>query len=106
MTVALISWLTAPICGAGVFYGMHQLRTIEGELHVMLGHKEKEGNILWYLFALIPLLSMPKLIAEARARVGTQTQGEPGLLGYLFLGVYLITKDATEIFQTARARQG
>lgn len=90
--VALISYLCCP------WYGIYQLYQIEGELNRYLG-KSQGASILWFLFALIPLLSMPKLIGEARAKAGTATQGDGGLLGYLFLGFFLIPKDANEIWE-------
>ena len=80
------------------FYGLHQLKEIEGELNRYLG-KSEGGSILWYLFALVPLLSMPKLIGEARAKAGTPTQGEGSLIMYLLLGIYMIPKDANEIWK-------
>jgi hypothetical protein len=99
-----ITLITLFGCGIGAYYGLHQCRLIEGELKKMLGRPDTEGNILWYIFGLIPILSMPALVAEARARVGTQTQGAPGLIGYLFGWFYLIPNDANEIFQAAGRR--
>ena len=99
-----ITLITLFGCGIGAYYGLHQCRMIEGELKKMLGRPDSEGNILWYIFGLIPILSMPALVAEARVRVGTQTQGAPGLIGYLFGWFYLIPNDANEIFQAAGRR--
>jgi len=79
-------------------YGLHQLKEIEGELNRYLG-KGQGGSIMWYLFALLPLLSMPKLIGEARAKAGTPTQGDGSLIMYLLLGIYMIPKDANEIWE-------
>lgn len=79
-------------------YGLHQLKEIEGELNRYLG-KGQGGSITWYLFALLPLLSMPKLIGEARAKAGTPTQGDGSLIMYLLLGIYMIPKDANEIWE-------
>jgi hypothetical protein len=85
--------------------GWNQLRLIETELNRLVG-KTEQGSILWLLFPLIPLLGMPKLIAAARARAGTATQGEPNLVLYLFLGPYSLPKDANEIWAALGSRPG
>ena len=79
-------------------YGIWQLYQVEGDLKRYLG-KSDGPSILWFLFTLIPLLSMPKLIGEARAKAGTSTQGDGSLIMYLILGVYQIPKDANEIWE-------
>jgi hypothetical protein len=89
--VAAISYICCP------FYGIWQLREIEGELNRYLG-KNQGPSILWFMFALIPLLSMPKLIGEARAKAGTATQGDGNLIMYLLLGIYMIPNDVNEVW--------
>ncbi len=81
------------------FYGMMQLRAIEGELKAYLG-KGNEGSIMWFIFPLIPLLSMPALIGEARQKSGCPTQGNGSLIMYWLLGLYFVPKDANEIWET------
>jgi hypothetical protein len=88
-----------------LWVGLNQLRQIETDLNRFVG-KNEPGSILWLLFPLIPLLAMPKLIAAARARAGTATQGEPSLPLYLFLGPYALPKDANEIWAAAGSRPG
>jgi hypothetical protein len=87
-------------CG---FFGLYSLYSIEGELNAFLGNGKK-ASILWFLFPLLPLLGMPKLIAEARAKAGTPVQGEGNLILYLLLGVYMIPNDANQIWQHLGAR--
>jgi hypothetical protein len=41
---------------------------------------------------------MPKLIAEARARAGTQTQGEGSLLLYWLAAPYFFLTDVNELW--------
>jgi hypothetical protein len=90
--VAAISYMCCP------FYGIFQLYKLEGELNRFLG-KGDSGSVMWFLFTLLPLLSMPKLIGEARAKAGTATQGDGSLIMYLLLGIYAIPKDANEIWE-------
>ena len=78
-------------------YVLFQYKQMEEELKAVAGNPGP-GSILWFLFPLVPLLSMPKLIGEARAKAGTPTQGEGSLIMYLLLGPYFLTKDANEIF--------
>ena len=94
--------LITAMCGC-LPYGMYQCMKIQEELNRYLG-KNEGGSVMWFLFPLLPTLAMPKLIAEARAKAGTATQGEPGLLGYLFLGFYLFPKDANEIWERLGVR--
>ncbi|HEU4412407.1 MAG TPA: hypothetical protein VFS43_44605, partial [Polyangiaceae bacterium] len=56
------------------------------------------GSILWLLFPIIPVLSMPKLMAEARARAGTPTQGEGNLLLYWLAAPYTFLADVNELW--------
>lgn len=86
-------------------YGLSQMRTMEGELNRFLG-RNQDGSILWFLFPLIPILSMPKLIGEARAKAGTTTQGNGSLIMYLLLGYYFLTKDVNEIWERLGAKPG
>ncbi len=80
------------------FYsGLGQCMKAEEEVNKVLG-KSEGGSILWMLFPLIPALSMPKLIAEARAKAGTPTQGEGSLIMYIFLPYYAFTKDVNELW--------
>jgi hypothetical protein len=90
--LAAISYCCCP------FWGIFQLYKLEGELNRYLG-KGDGGSILWFLFGLIPLLGMPKLIGEARAKAGTATQGDGSLIMYLLLGIYAIPKDANEVWE-------
>jgi hypothetical protein len=78
------------------YYGLFQCMKTEEDLNKFLG-KSGGGNILWMLFPLIPALSMPKLIGEARARAGTATQGEGSLIMYILLPYYAFIKDANEV---------
>ena len=78
------------------YYGLFQCMKTEEELNNFLG-KSAGGNILWMLFPLIPALSMPKLMAEARARAGTPAQGEGSLIMYILLPYYAFIKDANEV---------
>jgi hypothetical protein len=78
------------------YYGLFQCMKTEEDLNKFLG-KSGGGNILWMLFPLIPALSMPKLISEARARAGTATQGEGSLIMYILLPYYAFIKDANEV---------
>jgi hypothetical protein len=89
--IAAISYLCCP------FYGVWQLYQIEGELKAYLG-KGGGPSVLWFIFGLIPLLSMPKLVGEARARAGTSTQGDGNLIMYLLLGIFIIPNDVNEIW--------
>lgn len=79
------------------YYGLFQCMKAEEEVNKFLG-KSEGGSILWMLFPLIPALSMPKLIAEARAKAGTPTQGEGSLIMYIFLPYYAFTKDVNELW--------
>ena len=90
--LTLITYMCCP------YYGLYQCMKMEEELNRFLG-KPAGGNILWMLFAIIPILGMPKLMAEARAKAGTATQGEGSLLGYLFLWPYLLPKDTNEVWE-------
>ena len=90
-TMLLYNFCCAP-------YGIYQLYQLEGELKRYLGRAEGP-SILWFLFTLIPLLGMPKLIGEARAKAGTATQGDGSLIMYLLLGMYMIPKDANEVWE-------
>jgi hypothetical protein len=86
-------------------YGLMQMRAIDGELNKFLG-RNQDGSILWFLFPLLPLLSMPKLMAEARAKAGTATQGNGSLIMYLLFGYFFITKDANEVWEKLGAKPG
>ncbi len=86
-----------------VFYGLLQMRAIEGELNRFLG-KGQDGSIMWFLFPLLPLLGMGKLIGEARAKAGTATQGDGSFIMYWLVGFYFITKDANEIWEKLGAK--
>ena len=97
VVLAAVSYMCCP------FWGIFQLYKLEGELNRYLG-KSEGPSILWFLFALIPLLSMPKLMAEARAKAGTATQGEGSLIMYLLLGIYQIPKDANEVWEKLGVR--
>jgi hypothetical protein len=83
--------------------GLAQLRSLEDELNTFVGNGKK-ASILWFLFPLIPILGMPKLIAEARAKAGTPLQGEGNLIMYILLGPYMIPNDANQIWQHLGAR--
>lgn len=91
----IMVFLISNIC---CFYGLMQGKAIEAELKAYLG-KPDGGSIMWFLFPLIPLLSMPALIGEARAKAGTPTQGNGSLFMYWLLGLYFIPKDANEIWE-------
>lgn len=84
--------------------GFAQLKALEDELNAFVGNGKK-ASILWFLFPLIPLLGMPKLIGEARAKAGTPVQGEGNLILYILLGSYMIPNDANQIWQQLGARQ-
>lgn len=86
-------------------YALLQLRAIEGELNRFLG-KGQDGSILWFLFPLVPLLGMGKLIGEARQRAGTASQGDGSLFMYLILGTFFIPKDANEIWEKLGVKPG
>jgi hypothetical protein len=90
-TVTLISMFCC------FYYGLFQCMKAEEEVNKFLG-KSEGGSILWMLFPLIPALSMPKLIAEARAKAGTPTQGEGSLIMYIILPYYAFTKDVNELW--------
>ena len=90
--LAAISYMCCP------WYGLWQCMKVEEELNRYLG-KNQGGSILWFLFALIPILSMPKLIAEARAKAGTPAQGEGNLIMYILIGIYAFPKDANDIWE-------
>lgn len=91
VTVTLISMFCC------FYYGLFQCMKAEEEVNKFLG-KSEGGSILWMLFPLIPALSMPKLIAEARAKAGTPTQGEGSLIMYILLPYYAFTKDVNELW--------
>jgi hypothetical protein len=88
----LITFMCCP------YYGLFQCMKVEEELNRFVG-KNSGGSILWFLFALIPILSMPKLIGEARAKAGTPTQGDGSLIMYLLLWPFAVPKDANEIWE-------
>ncbi|MCS6899724.1 MAG: hypothetical protein NZX77_08130 [Polyangiaceae bacterium] len=83
--------------------GCVQLKALEDELNAFVGNGKK-ASILWLILPLIPVLGMPQLMAEARAKAGTPVQGEGNLLYYLFFGPYMIPKDANEIWRHLGAR--
>ena len=91
VTVTLISLFCC------FYYGLFQCMKAEEEVNKFLG-KSEGGSILWMLFPLIPVLSMPKLIAEARAKAGTPTQGEGSLIMYFLLAPYAFIKDVNELW--------
>lgn len=93
MTSLLISMFCCP------YFGLFQCMKAEEELNAFLG-KGGGGNILWLFFPLIPVLSITKLVAEARAKAGIATQGEPNMIGYFFVAPYLLLKDANEIWES------
>lgn len=97
MMVLLITWFCC------IYYGFWQCMKAEEEVNRYLG-KTEGGSILWLLFPLIPCLSMPKLIAEARQKAGTPTQGEGSLIGYIFLAPYLFIKDVNELWGPQQPR--
>ena len=85
------------MCTFGL-YGLYTLYSIENELHAFLGDGKK-ASILWFLFPLLPLLALPKVVAQARAKAGTPAQGEGNLILYLLLGPYMIPTDTNQIWQ-------
>lgn len=91
--IATLAWFLCCFPYLGLFWCMKA----EEELNRFLG-KPGGGSILWLLFPLIPALAMPKLVAEARQRAGTQTQGEGSLIGYIFFPSYLLLKDVNEVW--------
>ncbi len=91
------------LTGVCFLIGLAQMRALEDELNAFVGNGKK-ASILWFLFPLIPVLGMPKLIAEARAKAGTPVQGEGNLILYIFLGPYMIPNDANQIWQHLGAR--
>lgn len=101
IVVFLISSTCCPI------YCICKLTQIEGEFKRLLGQGQGRIDLVVHLCN-HSASGMPKLIAEARQRAGTATEGEPGLFGYLFLpGLYLLPKDANEIWERlgVRARE-
>jgi hypothetical protein len=91
MMILLISLFCCP------WYGLWQCMKAEEEVNRFLG-KSEGGSILWLLFPLLPALSAPKLIAEARARAGTQSQGEGNILLYIFVPYYSFIGDVNELW--------
>jgi hypothetical protein len=91
MMVLLVSLFCCP------WYGLWQCMKAEEEVNRFLG-KSEGGSILWLLFPLIPALSAPKLIAEARARASTPTQGEGNILLYIFVPYYSFIADVNELW--------
>lgn len=87
------------ICFCCPFYAFYQSYKTEEELKRFLG-KSDGPSILWFLLPIVPILAAPKLIAEARAKAGCKTQGEPSTFGYYFMGYYLLLKDANEIWES------
>jgi hypothetical protein len=81
------------------WYSFWQCKQTEGELHKFLGRND-DGTIMWMVAPIMPALNARKLIAEARAKAGTPTQGEPGFLGYLFFYYWNFLKDANEIWES------
>jgi hypothetical protein len=92
---AVMSLLLCFVCCP--FYAMYQGMKAEEDINRFLG-KGQGGSILWFLFPLIPVLSMPKLIGEARARAGTATQGEGSLLMYILAWPYFFFVDVNELW--------
>ena len=80
------------------YYGLFQCMKAEEELNKFTG-KNQGGSILWLLFPLIPALSMPKLIGEARQKAGGPTQGDGSLIMYILIAPYALIKDANDIWQ-------
>jgi hypothetical protein len=91
MVLLLVSLFCCP------WYGLWQCMKAEEEVNRFLG-KGQGGNILWLIFPLIPALSAPKLMAEARARASTPTQGEGNILLYIFVPYYSFIADVNELW--------